>query len=179
MDRDDARAVEPPARVATVEPLDADAFAPFGQVIGADIGPGRSVNLGTARRFDHAAALESARPGARPNLAVFRSAPIALPVRVAMLERHPHSTQAFLPLSGGRWLICVAPEAPGGGPDAAALRAFVGAPGRGVNLARGLWHHPILALDEAATFAMLAWEDGSAGDCEEQALARALDVGEP
>jgi len=166
------------ARVVTVERLDAHAFAPFGQVIGTDLGPGRVVNLGTARRFDHAARLESARPAARANLAVFHSAPVELPARLTMLERHPHSTQMFLPLTGGRWLICVAPALPGGDPDPAGLRAFVGGPGRGVNLARGLWHHPILALEEAAEFAMLAWEDGSAGDCEERALAGAIEVRE-
>jgi ureidoglycolate hydrolase len=30
-----------------------------------------------------------------------------------------------------------------------------------------VWHHPIVALDSAADFAMLAWEDGTADDCVE------------
>lgn len=164
-----------PRRLAT-EPLTAGAFAPFGQVIEAPGEPGRTVNLGTARRHDWAAALQNARPEARPNVAVFRCEPQALPFAVTLLERHPHSTQMFAALRGGRWLVMVAPDGPGGAPDPGGLRAFVARPGQAVNFARGVWHHPVVVLDEPAELLMLAWEDGSAGDCEEHPLATPLAV---
>jgi ureidoglycolate lyase len=168
-------ATTPPRRIAA-RPLDATAFAPFGQVIAVPAGGGREVNLGTALRFDHVAALENARAGARANLAVFRCAPQAPPVVLAMLERHPFSTQAFVAIHAGRWLICVAPERPDGEPDIAGLRAFVAGPGQGINLRRGTWHHPVLALDAPAQLLMLAWEDGSAGDGEARALDTPIEV---
>lgn len=161
------------ARVVTARPLTAEAFAPFGQVISAGLSEGSSANQGTAVRFDWAAQLENARGGARPNLAVFRSQPQQLPREVLLLERHPHSSQAFLPLVCARYMVVVAPDGAGGGPDVARVQAFLCAPGQGINYRRGVWHHPMIALDAPADFAMLAWEDGTAGDCQEQALAAA------
>lgn len=162
-------------RRVALEPLTAAAFAPFGQLVAAS-GDGRDTNLGTAVRFDWAAALENSRAQARPNLAVFRSLPQALPFRVTLLERHPHSTQVFAPLRAARWLVMVAPDAADGGPDASALRAFVAGAGQAINFRRGVWHHPVIVLDEPAELLMLAWEDGGAGDCEERALPQPVVV---
>src|SRR5262245_61488436 len=152
-------------------PITPEAFAPFGDVVCAGLSAGKSANQGTAVRCDWSAALESTRPGARPNLAVFRSLARSLPFEVCLLERHPCSTQVFLPLVCTRYLVCVAPALPDGGPDIDGLLAFRCGPGTGINYRRGVWHHPILALDGPADFAMLAWEDGTALDCVEQALS--------
>jgi ureidoglycolate lyase len=166
----------PVVRMLTAEPLTPEAFAPFGDVVSAGLRSGTSANQGTAVRFDRAAALESTRPGARPNLAVFRVAPQALPFVVRLLERHLHSSQAFLPMVCARFLVCVAPSGPDGMPAAESLRAFVCVPGQGINYRAGVWHHPIIALDAAAEFAMLAWEDGSSADCEEVSLGAQLSI---
>jgi len=163
-------------RALAVEPLTAAAFAPFGEVPTAATGDGRPVNLGTARRIDRVATLDSDRPNARPNLALFRCAPVTLPFDVTMLERHPHSSQLFLALAGGAWLVCVAPSDAAGEPVIDALRAFRAERGQGVHLARGVWHHPIVALDEPAELAMLVWEDGSVGDADERRLDAPLRI---
>lgn len=163
-------------RVA-LEPLTREAFAPFGDLLGAGPGAGREANLGTAVRLDWVAELESTRASAKPNLAIYRSRPQALPFRVTLLERHPHSTQVFAALRAARWLVIVAPDAPDGGPDPLHLRAFVAGPGDAFNFRRGLWHHPIIVLDEPAELLMLAWEDGGSGDCEERMLSHSTLVG--
>jgi ureidoglycolate lyase len=159
------------SRTVVAQPLTREAFAPFGQVVSVGASVGSSANQGTATRFDRAALLDSARPLATPNLAVFLSVAKALPFELKLLERHPFSTQAFLPMVCARFLVCVAPTLADGTPDVAQLRAFVCGPGQGINYLRGVWHHPIIALDADAQFCMLAWEDGSAGDCVEFPLA--------
>ena len=151
-------------------PLSADAFAPFGRVVSAGLHPGSPANQGTAVRFDFCADLQSTRPGARPNLVVFRSVALTLPHEVKLLERHPCSTQVFIPMLVSRYLVCVAPNLADGGPDVAGLVAFIGVPGQGVAYSTGTWHHPMVALDEPGEFTMLAWEDGTALDCEVRAL---------
>ena len=108
------------------------------------------------------------RPGAFLFGALLAASALALPLTLAVLERHPYSTQAFLPLICTRFLVCVAPTLPDGEPDLSGLRAFVCGPGQGINYRPGVWHHGIVALDAPAEFAMLAWEDGSSGDCEER-----------
>lgn len=154
-----------PLRTLVARPLTPEAFAPFGDVVSAGLKSGAAANQGTAVRFDWSARLENGRSGAKPNLAVFRSVPQALPFTVKLLEHHPQSSQAFLPMRCSRFLVCVAPTAPSGGPDLEGLVAFVCGPGQGVNYHRGVWHHPIIALDAPAEFAMLAWEDGGEEDC--------------
>ena len=161
-------------RVIRAQPLTPDAFALYGDVVSAGLKSGSSANQGTAVRFDWSARLESDRGGAKPNLAVFRSVPQKLPFTVKLLEHHPHSSQAFLPMVCARFLVCVAPTAPSGGPEVERLAAFVCGPGQGVNYHRGVWHHPIIALEAPAEFAMLAWEDGSAGDCVVRQLPEPL-----
>jgi ureidoglycolate lyase len=151
-------------------PLDADAFAPFGDVISAGATGGSSANQGTAVRFDWATTLVNDRPGARPNVAVFRAAAGALPFRVRLLERHPRSTQMFVPMTCASCLVVVAPRRNDGTPHLRGLRAFRGGPGQAINYAKGVWHHPILALEAPADLLMLAWEDGGAEDCVEHPI---------
>ncbi len=155
----------------TAEALSAEAFAPFGRAFSpATLGPGAAANQGTATRFDRCAELLNTRPGATANLAVFQSVARALPLSLTLLERHPCSTQVFLPMVVSRYLVCVAPTADDGAPDLRGLRAFVCLPGQAVAYAPGVWHHPIVALDADAQFAMLAWEDGTPLDCEVRTL---------
>lgn len=161
-----------------LEPLTAEAFSPFGDVLWAgacDEATARGANQGSAVRFDWAAILHNAREAAKPNLAVFRCRLRALPFAITVLERHPFSSQAFLPLRCSRYAVVVAPAGPDGEPEWSKLRAFQATSGQGINYHANVWHHPMIALDGAgadptAEFAMLAWEDGSPLDCEERHL---------
>jgi ureidoglycolate lyase len=163
-------------RQVVAQPLTVQGFSPYGQVVSAGLGAGTAANQGTAVRFDRAAHLHSTRPAAHANLAVFRSVAKTLPFEVRLLERHPCSTQAFLPMTCERFLVCVAPTLADGSPDIANLQAFLCGPGQGINYAADVWHHPIIAIDGPAEFAMLAWEDGSALDCVELPLAEPVQV---
>lgn len=145
------------------EPLTPEAYAPFGEVLSARPTPGRVANQGRARVWDRLVALRNDRPGAAPNLGVFRTGPWAEPtVPVRVLEHHPASTQVFVPMTAARYLVVVAPPGP---LDLGAVRAFLAGPDQGVSYRPGVWHHPLLALDREADFACLVWEDGTAGDC--------------
>src|SRR5205823_4574020 len=94
------RLLDVPRLVKTVvaEPLTAAAFAAFGQVLEAGDGRGSAANQGTALRVDRAAALSSTRTACPPNLAMIRALPQPLPLKLRLLERHPCSSQAFIPL---------------------------------------------------------------------------------
>ncbi|KAJ1538776.1 hypothetical protein HK405_013505 [Cladochytrium tenue] len=129
--------------------------------------------------MDPPAMLEPQRtwmPPAVPNICVFRSVPTdTLPFPVRLLERHPYSSQLFVPMtrqvtaSAARWpgppryLVVVAPHAPGRPdlPDFSRLDAFVADSNQAVNYAPGTWHHPLIALHPALTdFACIVCERG-------------------
>jgi len=138
------------SRTLAIEPLTAAPFAPFGAVIEADIARSFLINGGRTRRFD---ALALADPGedADAALSVFRGAPWNAgedgPIRIAMLERHPLGSQPFVPMERHDWLIVVAER-----PDPAACRAFRARGDQGIQLARGVWHHPLLVLQPVQDF---------------------------
>jgi ureidoglycolate lyase len=159
-----------------VEPLSVEAFAPFGDVVSAGLRAGQSANQGTATRFDWCTELVNRRDAAKANVSVFRSVAKQLPFTLKLLEHHPFSTQAFLPMVCARYLVCVAPTASDGGPDVSGVRAFVCLPGQGINYRVGVWHHPIVALEADADFVMVAFEDGTKGDCVVRQLAQPLVV---
>lgn len=147
-----------------VSQLSHEAFAPFGHMIACPgHGSSRTVNEGSAERWDDQVQLTSTRPGARLNVATFQSQPRPLPFAIRTLERHPCSTQMFLPLTAGRYVVVVAE-----GHDAVPgkLHAFMARGGVGVAYAPNTWHHTLLVLDSPAAFSCMVWEDGSADDCE-------------
>jgi ureidoglycolate lyase len=165
------------ARTLHLEPVTRDAFAPFGQLIEA-AGAAKDANQGTAARFDFAAQLANLRPHARPNVAVFRAQPRPLPLEIRLLEKHPGSSQMFVPMTAPRYAVLVAHARPDGAPDLDSLRAFACASHQAINYNAGTWHHPMIALDAPSDFVMLAWEDGTPGDCVEHPLSEAWTLAE-
>jgi ureidoglycolate lyase len=153
-------------RSLTAEALGAEAYQPFGDVVSADRADvaAKPANQGTAARRDFLAGVASLRPAATLNVCSFRCAPRTVwPLPVALLEKHPLSTQVFIPMNARRYLVLVAlgDEAP----DLATARAFIATGTQGVSYRPGVWHHPMIALDDAIDFTCLVWEDGTAGDC--------------
>ena len=142
----------------TVRRLTAEAFALFGQVIQTYVAA-----IGWRARV---AALENRRPAAVPHLAVTRLVPTALPVRATALERHPFSSQTFVPTDLSRYLVAVCPSGPDGEPIVERLLALVADVTLGVNYAPGAWHHPMAILDRSGEYVVLRWYDDSPADTE-------------
>lgn len=145
-------------RQILANPLTAEAFAPFGEVIEAPEAPGR-------RRFG--APLDNRRADARPGIGMSRVAPSPDgAIAVTEMERHEFSSQSFVAVSASRWLVGVAPHAAGGGPDISRLAAFIAGPGQGVTFAADVWHLPMTVFDEEAVFAVFMWRNETPGDEE-------------
>jgi ureidoglycolate hydrolase len=159
-------------------PLTREAFTAFGDVVIAarpDIEP-VFVNFGTAARRNDAGALVSTRAHAKPNLATFVCRPwTRFPVIAEAMEKHPFSSQLFVPTKVERYLVVVAPGADG--PDVQGLRAFVALPGQGVIYGPGVWHMPLVVFGEHdAEFVMLVWEDGTRDDCVVGKLGEPVEI---
>lgn len=55
-------------------------------------------------------------------------------------------------------------------PTGADLKAFLAAPGQGVNYAPGVWHHPLLALEAESDF-LVVDRAGPGANCDECRIA--------
>ncbi|MFQ5439070.1 MAG: ureidoglycolate lyase [Paracoccaceae bacterium] len=138
--------------ILTPEPLSSKAFAPFGEVIEADPATASDINDGFTTRFHALANVTSDR---EVIISIFRGR-----VRrfdIAMLERHPLGSQAFMPLGGRDWIAVVAER-----PAPESCRAFLCGGGQGVNYRAGVWHHPLLVLSREQDFVVV--DRAGAGD---------------
>jgi ureidoglycolate lyase len=151
-------------RELKIEPLTAEAFAEFGDVIAA--GAARKVfaiNQGTTQRYHALARVDLV--GGQAAISLARAQAFALPLTIALLERHPLGSQAFIPLHGARWVVVVAAS-----PESTP-RAFLADRGQGVQYHRGTWHHPLIALDQGGDF-LVVDRIGDGDNCEEAVLGQ-------
>ena len=140
------------------QPLTRAAFAPFGDVFDVPDTPGRTY---------YEDALGNLRPAARPSLSLsLQPETVDRPFTAELLERHEFSSQSFVPIDAGRWLVVVAPHAAAGGPDVAGVKAFIATASQGVTYRANIWHHGLTTLDRPGRFAIFMWRDGGPGDEE-------------
>lgn len=161
----------PQRKLIPALPLTPEAFAPFGHVIQAYGNPHAAprgvritgANQGTATKFHKLAPVESSYPpglSAGTAYSVYRCAPLDDSAfseagwEVKVLERHPYTNQAFIPMGGGRgpsesgdalaasgraYLVVVAGSNTDGSPNLESLRAFVVGTGQGIVYNTGVW----------------------------------------
>jgi len=139
-------------------PLNAEAFKPFGDVLELP---------STSERAYFCDALSNGRPAVPAALWMSHTEPSpGLPLQAHVMERHPLTSQTFIAIGDARWLVMVAPHDADGRPDMARAQAFLAGPGQGITYRADTWHHPMVALQRPAGFAVLMWRDGSALDEE-------------
>jgi len=64
-----------------------------------------------------------------------------------MLENHPLSSQAFIPLQKTNFIVVVAPVADK--PDINLIEAFHISPEEGINFKPKVWHFPLIAIENS------------------------------
>jgi ureidoglycolate lyase len=138
-------------------PLSAQAFAPYGDVVEAPAKPGRAYFETSVRNL---------RPVADPRLWMLTRLPASPPLEFTSLERHQFSSQSFVPIEIGRWIVVVAPHAEQGGPDVSRVQAFMALPTQGVSYRPDVWHGSLTVLDRPARLCVFMWLDGTQADEE-------------
>lgn len=136
-------------RRLTAQPLNRDAFAPFGQVIECEGAHHYPINSGNCERYHDLARVELGGVHARPLISIMRAKHFNLPVTLKMVERHPLGSQAFYPLSSHPFLVVVAPDESG---TPGTPLAFITGPGQGINIAMNVWHGVLTPLGADADF---------------------------
>ena len=138
-------------------------FAAFGDVIEAGNGFDM-INRGTTQRYHKLTDIDVSADGGRTQVSLYRVVPYELPLVIRLLERHPLSSQLFMPLNAAPFLVVVAPA--GEHVDRTSVRAFVTNGAQGVNYRRGTWHHPVIALRDRSEF-LVVDRVGPGTNCDE------------
>jgi ureidoglycolate lyase len=153
-------------RRLTAAPLTQAAFGPFGTVIEATGEPSFFINAGRCGRYHDLARPSVLGADGAAAISIGRSEAAPVPLLLDLLERHPLGTQAFIPLSGARMLVVVAPDE--GGRPGAPL-AFLSGPGQGVQYHAGTWHGVLAPLEGPSDF-LIVDRAGTADNLEEVRL---------
>lgn len=138
-------------RTLRSQPLTAEAFAPFGDILDASGTPDKIINAGLCGRYHDRAQLDFGC-GGRAGISIFDAEPRSLPYEFTLLERHPDGSQAFLPLTAHPFLVIVAPDQNG---SPGTPQAFLTASHQGVNFHRGTWHGVLTPLTAPGLFAVV------------------------
>lgn len=159
------------SRTLPLEPLTAEAFRAFGDVIDASVPCEQiPINEGRTTRHHALAQVERGPQGGEAAISLFRARPVEAGFTLRFLERHPLGSQAFINTGGYPYAIVVAPA---GDLDEGAIRGFIARPDQGVNYHRGTWHHYLLALERPADFVVID-RIGPGSNCDERALEEPL-----
>lgn len=138
------------------EPLTAEGFVPFGDVIEADPSSENhfSINGGLIERFNDLATIDVTPEGGRPlvNIAICNKA-TSLPYHIVFLERHPLGSQAFIPMDDTPMIVAVAPAQDHIEPSD--IRAFITNGKQGINYNRSVWHMPMAPLADGIKMLMI------------------------
>lgn len=133
-----------------IEPMSADAFAPFGDLLEAKGTPDKIINQGLCGRFHDRARMDFS--DGRAGISIFHSEKRDLPLKLDLVERHPDGSQAFVPMSHQPFLVVVA-EDQNGIPQN--IRAFLTEAGQAINIHRGVWHGVLTPLYDPGLFAVI------------------------
>lgn len=133
-----------------VEPLTADALAPYGDLMDATGTPDKMINQGKCGRHHDQALLDFA--DGKAGISIFKGEKETLPLVLELVERHPLGSQAFIPMSADPFLVVVAADDKGTPKNP---RAFVTAPGQAINFHRGTWHGVLAPLSAPGLFAVV------------------------
>ena len=132
------------------EPLTADAFAPFGDVLCASSSNPRTINQGKCKRHHDLANLDVT--DGRAGISIFNAEPRSFPYLLDLVERHPDGAQTFIPMSQHPFLVIVASDNKGTPKD---IRAFVSNGAQAINFHRNTWHGVLTPLHAPGLFAVV------------------------
>ena len=144
------------------EPLRADAFAPFGDVIECVGVPDKIINQGLCGRFHDRARMDFG--DGQAGISLFNATPRSFPYTLDMMERHPDGSQAFIPMTQAPFLIIVASDEDG---KPSAPRAFVTKSGQAINYHRNIWHGVCAPLHAPGLFTVVDRIGGSGDNLQE------------
>ena len=122
-------------------------FKKFGDLISIKEKNYEEINKNTTNSFFDLANIQIEGDDKRVRLNIFEANKRIFPLEINMLEKHPYSSQVFLPFLNTTFLVLVAPIAIK--PNLNEIEIFRVTNGDGINFNPKVWHFPLISLDNA------------------------------
>ncbi len=156
----------------TPEELTEENFADFGEVVSIESKKSKTINNGFAEKFADIASLDTKEDQGQTSVHIFVAKSRQFPLHISMLEKHPYFSQTFIPRHSSPFIIVVAP--PSEKPSIEKIKAFITNGDQGVSYSRGVWHFPLISMNDNSQFIVIDRKHNEGLDtieqCEEVSL---------
>ena len=122
-------------------------FSKYGQLITTQNLDSKDINEETTKSFYDLVNIEIYGEDKECRVNIFKSTKRIFPLEINMLENHPLSSQAFIPLQHTKFIVVVAPVA--NTPDINLIEAFYVSSEEGINFKPKVWHFPLIATENS------------------------------
>ena len=123
-------------------------FATYGDLISSDNIDPININAGYAKRYDNLVNIDTLKDEGKTIVSIFSAIKRTFPMTIDMMEKHPLSSQAFIPMKETTFLSFVAP--PGESPEINKIQSFIIPPKTGINYKPGIWHFPLILTEDTS-----------------------------
>ena len=139
------------------ELLNRNNFKEYGEVISTEYSESKIINNGFAKKHYELCIMDANENGGKSTLHIYEAKKREFPLQITMLEKHPYFSQTFMPRSTKPFLavVCLGDDTP----DLSTLKAFVTNGNQGVFYRRGVWHFPLISLEDDEQFIVIDRSD--------------------
>ena len=130
-----------------IQKITKDNFALYGDVITIKDKSSEVINNNTTQSFFDLANIEILGEDNNARLNIFNAKKRIFPLDIDMLEKHPLSSQVFLPMSATDFITLVTPI--NIKPDINKIECFKVSNGDGINFKSHIWHFPLISIQDA------------------------------
>ncbi|WP_044419248.1 ureidoglycolate lyase [Halarcobacter anaerophilus] len=133
--------------------LNKENFKKFGEVVSIENRDSKTINNGYAEKYFELSTMDSNEKGGKSTLHIYVAKKREFPLKIDMLEKHPFFSQTFMPRSFKPFMAVVALGEEE--PDLSTIEAFITNGNQGVHYNRGIWHFPLISLEDKDQFIVI------------------------
>ena len=130
-----------------IKKISKDNFSKYGQLVSTKDIESQNINEETTKSFYDLVNIEIYGDDKKCRVNIFKSIKRNFPLEINMLENHPFSSQAFIPLQKTNFIVVVAPIS--NEPDINLIETFLISPEEGINFKPKVWHYPLIATENS------------------------------
>ena len=130
-----------------INKISKDNFSKYGQLVSTKDIESQNINEETTKSFYDLVNIEIYGDDKKCRVNIFKSIKRNFPLEINMLENHPLSSQAFIPLQKTNFIVVVAPIS--NEPDINLIETFLVSPEEGINFKPQVWHFPLIATENS------------------------------
>tara|TARA_B110000305_G_scaffold206803_1_gene237894 strand:+ start:594 stop:1115 length:522 start_codon:yes stop_codon:yes gene_type:complete len=155
------------------EALTEENFQLFGEVVSVDNKESITINDGFASKYPDVVDLDNKEDGGETSVHIFVAKKRNFPLQITMLENHPFFSQTFIPKNNTPFIVVVAP--PSQDPVIENVKAFITNGDQGISYSRGVWHFPLISINDDSQFIVLDRKNNVDIDTIEQCIVKSID----